>query len=289
MRDAGWDNGEAVRRSGRHPWLKWLLLTGGMFVSVSLVLGGSLGSLAFRHRTQLWSAVRTIHSRLQSDDGARDLFKKNPALAELYANDQQFVDTVRDWRPRIGDLPAQEPAEGSTYSPNADPGEASASIKGAGGAWMTVNIEGGPLAGPVEGEGITRILFGEDEKALEAAREKAGSLETRRDWEEFRKVMLQCGDDTKAAELYRKEPGLRAAYHSESAFLEAAKAWRPTIEGLPSTKQNDAHDFSIYRNETPFGRTKVLTFKNAKGEHLTARWRDGHLSGLELRAPGKAG
>ncbi len=283
MRDASWDSGEAVRQGGRKPWLKWLLLTGGVTLSLSLVIGGSLGSLAFRHRSQLWPAVRNIHSRLQSDEGARELFKKNPALAETYAHEQDFVATVRDWRAKVGGLPVQEPAESPTYSPNADPGEVSASIKGSGGAWMMVEIQGGALAGPIEGEGINHIFFGADEKALESAREKAGEHGAERAWEEFREVMLRCNDDLKAAELYRVEFGLHATYPSETAFLDSVRKLRPVIANLPATNQKGLHEFSIHSYQTPFANNRVLSFRSTDGQRLVATWKGGQLNNVELR------
>ena len=282
MRDTSWDNGGAAHRGSRKPWLKWMLVGIGVVVGLPIMMTAAFGSLALRHRAQLWPALRTVHARLQTDEGAKDLFAKNPALADLYANDQDFLDTVRNWRSKVGALPAQEPPDGPTYSPDADPGEATASIQGAGGAWMMVNIHGGTLAGPIQGEGITRIFFGDDKKALRIARKKASAFKAQREWEDFRKVMLQCGDDSSAMALYRREPGLHARYPSESAFLDSVKALRPAIAKLPITLRDDSK-FGVRNYRTPFTHSHVLIFLNTDGQELVATWKSGQLNDLEMR------
>jgi len=282
MRDASWDNGGEARAGHSRPWLKWALIGVGLMVGVPLLMTATFGSLALRHRAQVWPAVRTVHARLQTDEGAKDLFVKNPALSNAYANDQDFLDTVRDWRAKVGDLSAQEPPEGPTYLPDSDPGGVGAAIQGTGGAWMRVDIQGGTLGGPIQGEGITRIYFGEDKKALRNARRKANVLKARREWDDFRKVMLRCSDDSQAADLYRQEPSLHVKYPSESAFLESLKALRPAIAKLPITLRDDSK-FGVRNYRTPFTHSHVLIFLNTDGQELVATWKSGQLSNLELR------
>ncbi|MDE3244993.1 MAG: hypothetical protein KGN80_02815 [Acidobacteriota bacterium] len=283
MADTSWNNGGVAPTGPRRSWLKWGLVGLAVVLGFPLLMTLTFGSLALRHRAKLWPAVRAIHARLQTDEGAKDLFSKNPALANTYVNDQDFVDVVRAWRAKVGDLPSLEPPEGPTYSPNSDPGGVSAAIQGSGGAWMRVDIRGGRLAGPVEGEGITRLYFAEDRKGLREARRKATALRTGREWENYRKVMLRCSDDSQAAALYRQEPGLRANYPSESAFLEAAKALRPAIAKLPVALRDDASEFGIRNYHTPFTNSHVLIFLCADGQELRAIWKNGQLSKVELR------
>ena len=283
MRDASWDNGGETRAGRSRPWLKWLLSGVGLMVGIPLLLAATFGSLALRHRAQVWPAVRAVHARLQTDEDARELFVKNPALANAYKSDQDFLGVVRDWRAKVGDLPIQEPPEGPTYSPDSDPGGAGAAIQGAGGAWMRVDILGGTLAGPIPGEGITRIFFGEDKKALRSARNKANAFKTQRDWEEFRRVMLQCSDDTKAGLLYHQEPGLQVNYRTESDFLAAMKALQPAIAKLPETPREDGYQFSVRNRRTPFTHSRIMIFTDTEGQWLVATWKSDRLSNLELR------
>ena len=283
MPDNSWDNGGVTRRGSHKPWLKWMLVGIGLAIGIPLLMTATIGGLALRHRAEVWPVVRTVHARLQTDEGARDLYEKNPALANVYLNDQDFLDTVRIWRSKVGDLPAQEPPEGPSYSPDADPGRAAASIQGSGGAWMMVDIRGGRLAGPTEGEGITRIFFGEDKKALRDARKKAGAFKTQREWEGFRKLMLECGEDSTAAALYRREPGLHARYPSEAAFLESMKALRPALAKLPARMPDDRHEFRINNFHSPFSHSRVLTFSDSEGQELVVTWRSDRLTDLELR------
>lgn len=283
MRDSSWDNRSSTGNGRGKPWLKWALLGVGLAVGVPLLLTATFGGMALRNRAKLWPLVRAVHARLQTDEGARDLFTKNPALADSYANDQEFLESVRNWRTKVGELPVQEPVEGSTYSPNVNPGEAAASIQGAGGAWMMVDIRGGTAGGPVQGEGIMRIFFGEDKKALRAARKNANAFKRQRDWEDFRSLVLQCGDDSKALALYRRESGLHARYPSESAFLESMKALRPTLAKLPASPKEGVNEFSIHTFHSPFSNSRVLTFRDTDGLELVATWKGDQLSNLELR------
>ncbi|MBL0313594.1 MAG: hypothetical protein IPP78_12960 [Holophagaceae bacterium] len=283
MRDSSWDNTGVARQGSRRPWLKWALVGIGVVFGLPILMTATIGSLALRHRAQVWPAVCAVHARLQTDEGARDLFVKNPALANIYASDQDFLDTVRTWRTRVGDLPPHEPPEGPTYSPDSDPGEAAASIQGLGGAWMLVNIRGGAFAGPIQGEGIDRIFFGEDKKALRTARKNANAIKKLREWDNFRKLMLQCGDDTNAMALYRREPGLRSRYPSETGFLESMKALRPTLGTLPAKPLEGAHEFSIHTFQSPFRRSRIMTFRGEDGQELAATWTDDQLDNLELR------
>ena len=284
MRDTSWDNGGTAHRGSRKPWLKWMLVGIGVVVGLPIMMTATFGSLALRHRAKLWPALRAVHARLQTDESTKDLFAKNPELANSYANEQDFLDTVRIWRVKVGDLPIQEPPEGPAYSPNANPGEAAASIQGAAGAWMMVDIRGGTLGGPVQGEGVVRIFFGEDKKALRTARKNANIFKLQQDWNNFRNLMLQCGDDSSALTLYRREPGLHTRYPSESAFLETAKAMRPALARLPATPLDGAREFNIHNIHSPFTHSRVLTFTDPDGQELVATWKSDQLSNLESRA-----
>ena len=148
---------------------------------------------------------------------------------------------------------------------------------------MMVDIRGGALAANIQGEGISRIFFGEDKKALRAARKNANAFKKQRDWEAFRNLLIQCGDDTNALALYRREPGLHARYPSETAFLEATKVLRPALAKVPATPRDGAGEFSIHNFHSPFTNSRVLTFTDSDGQKLLATWNSEQLSNLELR------
>ncbi len=289
MRDGGWSNGDSPPPGHHRTWLKWVLGGAGLAIAIPLLIGGTIGSMALRNRARIWPAVRTIHTRLQTDEGARDLFLKNPALADTYADSQTFVETARDWRDKIGALPVQQPSEGPSYQLRYEPDEAGAAIQGLGGAWMSVDIQGGTLAGPIRGEGLTHLLFGVDEKGLEAAREAANTFRTQHEWNDFRNLMLQCGDDRLAAKLYAKEPGLQATYRSQSAFLEHLRTLRLGLAGLPVERRDGAHDFSIQTIQSPLGHTRKLAYQRPDGQLLVAIWGDGQLTRVELRLAANPG
>jgi hypothetical protein len=148
---------------------------------------------------------------------------------------------------------------------------------------MRVDIRGGTLAGPVEGEGIVRILFGEDRKALRSAQKKANAFKRLRKWEDFRKLLLQCADDGEAAALYRRETGLHARYASEAAFLQAMQALRPAIAKVPAVPRDASDEFGIRTYQTPFTHTQELIFQCGDGSELVATSKRGQLSNVELR------
>ncbi len=256
-----------------------------MVFGVPILMTVAFGSLTMRNRAQLWPVIRSIHARLQTDESAKDLFAKNPALANSYTNEKDFLDTVQAWRSKVGELPVQEPPRGPTYLPGSDPGGTGASVQGAGGAWMRVDIRAGAFGEPVQSEGIIRIFFGEDKKALRAARQKSNNVGTQHKWEDFRKVLLQCADDASAAALYRKEPGLHTRFPTEAAFLESLTTLRPVLVKLPLSLEEGAHEFSIHNIHSPFRNSRVSTFRTSNGQELVVTWKDGQLSVLELRPP----
>jgi hypothetical protein len=266
------------------PVLKWLAIGAGALIGIPLIMGLAFGGLALSHRARLWPAVRQVHARLQTDEGARDLFKKNPSLMEAYGTEQDFLETVHAWRGKVGGLPVQEPAEGPAYDLSLDPSGAEIRLEGQGGAWMRLELQGGTFAEPGVGEGLVRLLFAENEKGLEKAAVRLAEGRELRSRAEFREVIQQCSEESTARALYRQEPGLQAAYRSESAFLEHLRPMRASMAAFLAKPGVDPDHFHYQRTTSPVGRYKVYTFDQDAGE-LTARWENDRLSAIEGTAP----
>jgi hypothetical protein len=56
-----------------------------------------------------WERFRTLVDQLQTDEGARALYRANPGLGQAQASEELFLQAVRAWRPRLGPLPAEMP------------------------------------------------------------------------------------------------------------------------------------------------------------------------------------
>ncbi len=128
MVDASWDNsGLPPPKKGLGTGLKVLLGCGlaVLLAGVTCAVGGAvLGSYikkdprAFELRVEGfakglvqkdWERFRALVDQLQTDDGARAVYRGNPSLGQAHATEEQFLQAVRAWRPRLAPLPAEAP------------------------------------------------------------------------------------------------------------------------------------------------------------------------------------
>jgi hypothetical protein len=56
-----------------------------------------------------WVEMKKDADLLMSDDGTKRLYASNPALAEAYPTEDEFLHEVQIWRPKLEALPAQRP------------------------------------------------------------------------------------------------------------------------------------------------------------------------------------
>ncbi|MCL4836842.1 MAG: hypothetical protein KJ058_02610 [Thermoanaerobaculia bacterium] len=71
----------------------------------------SSADLAEERLRARWAELSGALSDLQTDEGARRLWRANPALAERFGSEEEFVARARQWRPKVArDLPAWDPA-----------------------------------------------------------------------------------------------------------------------------------------------------------------------------------
>lgn len=286
MADSSWniDLPDMPRRRG---WPVWA------YVSMVVVFAGAVIGLALmRHaagvRDKAWPLALAVHRRLATDEGARDLYRRNPLCANGYESEEAFLEQVRRWRPRIGSLPAGEPPEsGEAYGVEADPFAMSVACKGEAGGWLRMRFVTGLAAGGGDvGEGLAQLIFGHSIKDMHESARIAGLHARKRLWTEFRSLLFQLGADDTASALYRAEPALRSRWTTEQAFLRETRAWRPALAHLPAEKPDQAKDpaqrVSFAQEHSPLGSSRVIRFDGREGS-WEATWRDGALSSLDHR------
>jgi hypothetical protein len=158
MADNRWNVPAPARRT-RRSLLSWLVvplaLAAGAAVLVFALVGRATGM-----RRQAWPLVLALQARLATDDGARDVFRRNPAFAAGYESEAAFLEALQAWRRQGGGLPAREPREDArSYSVHSDPFSLNVAVRGSGGTWMRARFATGPAAGPEAGEGLMQLVF----------------------------------------------------------------------------------------------------------------------------------
>jgi hypothetical protein len=128
MVDSSWDNsGPPPQKKGLGTGMKVLMGCGiaVLLAVVTCAVGGAvLGNYikkdpkAFELRVEGfakglvqkdWERFRALADQLQTDDGARALYRANPGLGHAHATEELFLQAVRAWRPRLTPLPTEAP------------------------------------------------------------------------------------------------------------------------------------------------------------------------------------
>ena len=268
----------------RYRWLSWIL--GLVAIGAMLIL-----SVVFRvgeNRSRLWPVTRAVAARLATDEGARDLYAKNPQLADYYASADAFLEAVRAHRAAFGTLPDREPGmDRNRYMTDSDPQGFHAYVRGPGGSWMTLEVErsDGTEAGHAAiGEGVTYLGFADaasELKELESARHDAFAENT---WIKFKAVdqSLRTEEGTRA--LLQANPSLATDEAARTAFLQRASAWRPRLLAAtpPDTwakaeaAPDDVVGFSRH-SAPPFADKMTMSWKPKDGAWLRVAWDKGQL------------
>jgi hypothetical protein len=128
MVDSSWDNsGQPVEKKKMGTGMKVLLGCGIalLLILVTCGVGGAiLGNMikkdpkAFEARVEGfakglvqkdWTRMRALVDQLQTDEGAKALYQANPGLRQAHPSEDQFLQAVRAWRPRLAPLPEEAP------------------------------------------------------------------------------------------------------------------------------------------------------------------------------------
>lgn len=134
MVDSSWDNGGgAPKKPGLGTGTKVLLGCGVALLLgvVTCTVGGmALGHMikkdpeAFEKRMEGWAKgmmqkdwehLRALVDQVQTEDGARALYRSNPDLRQGYPTEEGFLTAARGWRTLMTPLPVEIPMEESRH------------------------------------------------------------------------------------------------------------------------------------------------------------------------------
>ena len=90
----------------------------------------------------------------------------------------------------------------------------------------------------------------------------------RPEWEDFRKVVDQLRTQDGCRALYAANPGLAKNWPREADFLEAAKAWQPTLPPAPELTPEVLETHGIQINHV-FGGSVKVSWRPRKGPSVT--------------------
>ena len=271
--------------AGNSRWLVWLAAVAalGAMLVLALVLRVQ------ENEGRAWPIARAVVARLATDEGVRDLYAKNPRLADSYASADAFVAAVSAQRGAFGALPARQP-EGEDFRADSDPGSVNVLAKGSGGGWMQLEVErsDGSAAGHAAiGEGITFLGLAADRDALRTMRKALRSAYDEAQWSKFKAVEQALLTDDGVRALLQSNPGLAKDDAAKAAFLKQAQDWRPRLAARqPPDTWKAAEDAPAEeemvsmqrRSGGPFGDQLEVGWRlKDKSAWLRAEWKDGRL------------
>ncbi len=164
MADSSWDT--YTPDAPRRPAWGWVLGALGGAILIGAVLVAGLAAVARGSRSGAWPLVQNVVTRLRTDDRALDLYRRNPALAERYATEADFLARVREFRDGLR-LAESEPAPGPEFRVSSSPFDVRVRHRAAGGTWIEVGMAfGGPFRPAPPGEGLVRLNLAKDPKDL---------------------------------------------------------------------------------------------------------------------------
>lgn len=273
MADGSWDTytPDAPRRRA---W-GWVLGAVGTVALVAAVLAAGLAAVEGNSRAGAWPLLQNVAARLRTDDGALDLYRRNPALAESYASEADFLARVREHRDGLK-LADTAPAEGAAYRVRSSPFDVRVRHLAAGGIWLEVAVAfGGPFRPAPAGEGIFRLNLARDPKDL---RRRAASQEqpTGKDWARFVELGRALGRDQGLGSAVRTIP-------TDAAAFAALVRQRRTALSTLQTEERTASGSSIRIQDGPFGRSVEVQAALEDGGLLKAAWKGETLVRVELR------
>ncbi len=254
------------------------------------VIGLSVFLRVQENDSKAWPITSAVVTRLSTDESTKDLYAKNPRLADNYPTVEAFLAAVAAQRTAFGTLPARQP---DTFHSESDPTDLGVIAKGSGGAWMELHVErsDGSAAGHAAiGEGITFLGFAASEAALDEARKDLRSAYHEARWAEFRAMEQALLTDEGVTNLLHSNPDLAPDDTARKAFLQQAQAWRPRLAGHapPATWKEavdaDAKDemVSMVRRDNPLGDHLEVGWRLQDQSWLRATWKNGHLITVSL-------
>ena len=263
-------------------WLSWAggLLAIGTMLILSLVLRVQ------GNEDKAKPIARAVAARLATDEGARDLYAKNPGLKDTYASADAFVAAVSAKRAAFGTPPA--PGATGGYEVDSDPLGVRVFVKGSGGAWMALQVErsDGTEAGHAAiGEGITFLGFADSQSSAHELREAAERADREAQWAKFKAAAGALLTEDGTRQLLADNPGLAKDDAGRETFLHAFQAARPAlqVERFSSTwkEAEDSNDTLVRmsrRQALGLGDQVAIGWRLKDGRWLRMAWDSGKLS-----------
>lgn len=276
-------NAPSRRGSRWLPWFGGLIAIIGMLILSVVLRVQETGSKA-------WPITRAVAARLATDEGARDLYRKNPELAGSYASADAFVEAVRANRAALGSLPAYEPGESrDSYEVHTDPLGFRAYIKASKGGWMMLEVarsDGSEAGHAAIGEGIVFLGFGDSLASVQMLRRAAREARAETRWNAFKALEQALLTEEGTRALLQANPDLAPGEAARAAFLQEAAAWRPRLmAAAPPGTWAEAPKGSLRlsrRRDPLMGTSEEIEWKVKDGAWLGAEWKNGRLTRIFL-------
>lgn len=231
-----------------------------------------------------WPLMQATLHRLATDEGARELWLRNPGIRSDYDDEvEAFLTEVRAWRPRIGALTSAEPASRprSGWFRSTSPWHLWAVAQGDGGGWVQFQVQRpGPFENP-EGEGFTMVHFAPDWDALRTIRTARRERRIGAQWQELRRIAARLDSTEGARQLWMAEGALHGAYPTPEAFEQEAAKARPVLSHLPASAAEASAGLAVKRIRNPFMDRMDLIWKDAEGHAVAVIWENGALVGFK--------
>ncbi|HJW32200.1 MAG TPA: hypothetical protein VJ505_02430 [Holophagaceae bacterium] len=252
-------------------------------VALSLALWARQAVAA--QRAQAWGITRSVAQRLQTEEGARQLYRLNPELQARTPSVEAFLGEVRAHRAAFQALPALPPGEGYVCLPRLT--SFTAQLKGADGTWLELEVQGPSLLDQARGEGLHRLHFASRREALDRASEAEASALNAAHWKRYQAVLAELDSPEGTRALWHREPGLHAAYPRPEDLVGWAQAQRPAWAGVPRGEWVLPVKVGFIRERGEDGESFTLDYP-LEGRKLRMTWRNQQLTFLGF-APAEPG
>lgn len=110
--DPSWQNEAPPPKKGLSVFGKVLIGCGAAFLCFVIAVGAMAYVVVSKATSAMdrgWAQMRAEVHSLRTEEGARELYRKNPGLAQNYPTEEDFVKASAEWRSKLEDLPASRP------------------------------------------------------------------------------------------------------------------------------------------------------------------------------------
>lgn len=259
-------------------WLLPLVVLGAALLSAGLWARQALAA----QRAQAWGITAKVAQRLQTDEGARQLYLANPELKARSASESAFLEEVRAHRASFGALPPQEPREGFVCFPSLT--SFTAQVRGTDGSWMELQVQGPSLFDEVRGEGLHLLHFAQGRPALMQESPAEKQVFDAAYWKKFQGVLAALGTPNGAKALWRQEPGIHLAFPHPEDLVAWADTQRGVLVTIPRGEWTLVVKVSLRRERSSEGEAVSLDY-DLGSRSLRMTWRGERLVFLGLVVP----